>query len=61
METKFIKVASSDGKNWCLNVSQISSVNTDSIGRTVFHMVGSDIHITTNLKFDTVLAMLGVD
>lgn len=61
METKFIKVASTDGKQWCLNVSQISSVSTDSIGRTVFHIAGSDLHITTNLKFDTVLVMLGVE
>lgn len=56
---KFITVSDTNGKSWCINTDAIISVE-DLRGQTAFHLKEGKVPIITNLKFETVLAMLDV-
>jgi hypothetical protein len=54
---KFITIADTNGKSWCINTDAIISVE-DLRGQTAFYLKEGKAPIITNLKFESVVALL---
>lgn len=54
----FITIADTNGKSWCINTDAIISVE-DLRGQTAFYLKEGKAPIITNLKFESVVALLG--
>lgn len=54
---KFITIADTNGKSWCINTDAIISVE-DLRGQTAFYLKEGKAQIITNLKFESVVALL---
>jgi hypothetical protein len=53
----FIVVSDTSGKSWCINTDAIISVE-DLRGQTAFYLKEGKAPIITNLKFESVVALL---
>lgn len=54
---KFITITDTNGKSWCINTDAIISVE-DLRGQTAFYIKEGKAPIITNLKFESVVALL---
>lgn len=53
----FITIADTNGKSWCINTDAIISVE-DLRSQTAFYLKEGKAAIITNLKFESVVALL---
>lgn len=54
---KFITITDTNGKSWCINTDAIIRVE-DLRGQTAFYLKEGKAPIITNLKFESVVALL---